>query len=379
MFESATEKSGLTIDVRNPRTILHDRRKCATEHTCIRVCRSDQEYEAWDRYVFDLPGAHYFQTYGWLKSYEPMGFTPHVLVYEVDSMICGGVAFLTAKVPLLPWRIAIIPHGPLPSDSSAPSWHALMRRLDEICLEQHVIYAQLYPHELTEKSALLLRLEESGFTRPAMFTAHRFSSTPVTVDLIGKTEEDMLMSFRPKTRQYVRRALSSECVVRTNVDPIVFDKIYALFVEHGELMGYHPRPYGSLRAAWEWFAPKEWATFIQVWRGETLVGAILLVFTGRTAYYLAGAVRRGFTEYRPAELMHWHAIREAIKRQVDTYDLVNVGTAGVAQFKQGFRPEYQSWHDPRTKVYRPVPASVLSAADHYLRPFLRGLARRRAN
>ena len=345
----------------------------------IRLCRTDAEHEAWDQYLYNYPGAHYFQSYGWLKSYEAMGFTAQVLVYEEDGDVRGGVAFLTAKLPLVPWRIFLIPHGPIPSDPEVPSWEPLMKRLDETCREQGAVYAQLYPHELSDKCIVMRRLKELGFTSPPMFTGHRFSSTPVLIDLSERSEEDILMSFRQKTRQYVRKALSSKCTVSTEVSPICFDKVYALLSEHGDLMGYSPRPYASLRASWEWFARKGNALLVQAWRDEVLVGAIFLIFTGRTAYYLAGAVRRGFAEYRPAELLHWRAICEAIQRKMDTYDLVNVGTAGVAQFKAGFRPEYRSWHEPTAKIYRPTIARMMRLADRFCRPLLRGVARYFAN
>lgn len=347
--------------------------------TTIRPCLTEEEYAAWDRFVYDFPGAHYFQTYGWLQSYEPMGFKPHVLVYEIDGVIRGGVAFLSVKIPLLPWRIFIIPHGPLPANPDAPGWMPLMQRLDEICREQKALYAQLYPHELSERSVLLSQLNEFGFTGPAIFSSHRFSTKPVIIDLAGKTEEHILMSFRPRTRQYIRKALTSNFVMRTQVDEVIFDKIYDLFLENGKLKGYIPRPYTSLRAAWEWFAPKGGASLIQAYRDETLVGAILLLFTGRTAYYLAGAVRREFSEYRPAEFLHWHGIREAMTRQLSTYDFVNMGTTGVEQFKSGFRPVVQTWHNPRTKLYHPLLAQATSVLDRFFRPVIRGLGRYRAS
>jgi lipid II:glycine glycyltransferase (peptidoglycan interpeptide bridge formation enzyme) len=343
----------------------------------VRACNTDEDYGAWDRFVANFPRAHYFQTYGWLKSYEPMGFTPHLLVCEADGMITGGVAFLSAKIPLLPWQIVIIPHGPLPAHPDAPSWLPLMQRLDAICRQRNVIYAQLYPHELSGQRVLLPCLEELGFTSSAMLTCHQFSSTPLTIDLVGKTEQDLLSSFRARTRTYVRRALSSQLMLRTEVDPLIFDKIYELFLENSRLKCYQPRPYASLRMAWDWFAPKEWATILQAWHDETLAGAILLIFTGRTAYYVAGAVRRGYAEQRPAEFMHWHGIIKAIERQLEAYDLGNFGTTGVEQFKRGFRSEHRVWHDPRTKLYSPVMSRLASTADRHLGPLLRGLARRR--
>jgi lipid II:glycine glycyltransferase (peptidoglycan interpeptide bridge formation enzyme) len=345
----------------------------------IRECRTDEEYVAWDRFVYDFPGAHYFQTYGWLKSYVPMGLAPRVLVFEVDGRIVGGVAFLTAKLPMLPYTVFIVPHGPLPSHPDAPGWLPLMERLDLICRNSHAIYAQVYPHERSEASVLLPKLEELGFAAPALFTSHDFTSVPVIVELEGKTEEEVLKSFRKRTTRYIREALRSDLTLRTDMPPGLFDRIYALLMEHAQSRGFQARPYSSLRAVWEWFSRSGWATFIQAWHGDTLVGANLVVFTGRTAYYLQGAVRRDYAEQRPAEFVHWHTIRKALELRLAQYDLVNLVPAGVEQFKRGFSPTCGSWHRPRTKIYRPMTAHAVRVAEHYLRPIIRQLARIRAN
>jgi hypothetical protein len=119
--------------------------------------------------------------------------------------------------------------------------------------------------------------------------------------------------------------------------------------------------------------------FVQAWSGDTLVGANLAIFTGRIAYYIHGAVRRDFADKRPAEFLHWHTIRMAIQMGLDKYDLVNVGgLPGVDQFKRGFRPEYRSWHEPRTKIYYPGVAKIAGQAERSLRPLLRALGRYRA-
>ncbi|SLM49965.1 protein of unknown function [Nitrospira japonica] len=345
----------------------------------VRLCASEKDFAAWDRYVFDLPGAHFFQTYGWLHSYQSMGFTPHVLVCEINGVIRAGVGFLVTKLPWLPWRIFIIPHGPLPSIPSLQSWSLLMARLDEICVESRAIYAQVYPHELTENSVLLSRLHEIGFTDPPMFGSHRFSSTPVTVDLAGKSEAEVLMTFRPRTRQYIRKSLSSEFELRTTADEATFHKVYELVAQQAMQKGYSARPYASMRSTWEWFAPKGGVSLMQAWWKDTLVGAIYILYTGQTAYYLAGAFRREFSERRPAEFLHWHAILEAMKRRVATYDLVNTVSSGVEQFKRGFRPMEQSWHAPRTKVYRPFLARATRAAEKVLKPIIRTLVRYQAD
>lgn len=342
----------------------------------VRLCSSEEDYLAWDRFLFSFAGAHYFQTYGWLKSYQPMGLIAQILIHSVDGKITGGVAFLSAKIPLLPYRIVIIPHGPLPSDTNAPSWLPLMQRLDEICRESKAIYAQIYPQERIGESVLISRLAELGFTSPELFTSHRFSTLPVTLDLVGKTEEELLRTFRKRTISYVREAIRSDLEFRTAVDGQIFDKVYQLFKEHGESRGFRPRPYASLRLAWEWLSANGWATLVQAWHGDTLVGAGFVILTGRTAYYVHGAVRRGeFANRRPAEFLHWHTIRTAIQLGLDTYDLVNFGNSGVEQFKRGFRPEVRPWHEPRTRIYYPRIAKRTAAIEQSFRPLLRGFAR----
>jgi lipid II:glycine glycyltransferase (peptidoglycan interpeptide bridge formation enzyme) len=349
-----------------------------TQDEGVRLCHGESDYVAWDRFLEHASGAHYFQTYGWLKSYECFGLTAHVLRYEVNGVIVGGVGFLSAKSPLLPFRIFIVPHGPVPSDPNSPSWMPLMEGLDRLCRDNHTIYTQIYPHALSNETFILTSLKELGYTSPGLFTAHRFSSTPLIIEIAGKNEESVLMSFRNTTRYHIRRASKSDLQIRTEVNQKIFDEIYRLIEENGRLNGYEPRPYSSLRAAWDWFNPKGCATFIQAWRENALAGAVLLLFVGRTAYYLMGATRREFAGQYPSEFMHWHGIREAIKRNMERYDMVNIVSPTVEQFKRGFRPRYESWHEPRTKLYLPRTANLLKCVDRYLRPIIRELARRRA-
>lgn len=345
----------------------------------IWLCQTNEDYSNWDRYVVGVPGAHYYQTYGWLKSYEPMGFSPQVLVYEEEGRIAGGAAILSAKIPFLPWRVFVLPHGPLPADPAAPSWAALMQRFDRMAREQRAICATIYPHEFFGGTTIVPRIEELGFTDPMMLTAHRFSNTPVRVDLPHTTENELLLSFRPRTRQYIKKAQSGDLTIRSTVDAKTFDSIYAVFVEHGKLKGYRPRPYASLKSAWEWFAPRGEAFLYQAWLGDALVGAIFVIHTGQTAHYITGAVRREHSDHRPAELLHWHAMCEARRVGMTAYDFTSMGDRGGTQFKMGFRPVCRSWQRPRTKVYRPVTAHLMKLADQYGGPLLRWVARHRAN
>ena len=178
--------------------------------------------------------------------------------------------------------------------------------------------------------------------------------------------------------RYIRESLRSELSLRTGDTASLFDQVWELISEHAASRGFQPRPYRSLRASWDWFSARGWSEMIQAWHGETLVGANMAVYTGRTAYYLQGAVRRDYSDHRPAEFLHWHTIRRARELGMSHYDLVNLFPAGVEQFKQGFKPTCLTWHPPRAKLYRPLAARALQASERYLRPLIRRIARTRA-
>ena len=71
----------------------------------IRIATTDEDYIAWDQFLYNFSGAHYFQTYGWLRSYQPIGLTPHLLLHEVDNAITGSAFPILARARLAACRM----------------------------------------------------------------------------------------------------------------------------------------------------------------------------------------------------------------------------------------------------------------------------------
>lgn len=343
------------------------------------ICRSPADLDCWDEFVVGLPGAHYFQLYGWLSSYEAMGFRCEVMVQRAGDRITGGAAFASIGLPLGLGRIFVLPHGPILGDPDPGSWDALMSSLDEHFRESGAVLVQAWPHVLRDDGGGLRAWLDTGFAAPPFLRSHRFSSTLLGVDLAGRTDDDILGGFRHETRQHYRRAVKRGLEVRLGRSQEDLRALYELLQAAGRHHGYRPRPYRSLALAFERLVLKGRGFLVQVWKGSELAGAAMVLFAGRIATCYTSAVRRDLRWFCPAEFMQVSAMLLARDRGMEVYDLMNWTSDGVADFKRGFRPWERQWARPCTKVYRPRLARLVSWAEGRARPQLRQIARWRAS
>src|SRR5262245_54074486 len=172
----------------------------------VKLCQTPEDYEAWDDFVLSHRGAHYSQLYGWLSSYEAMGFDCNVMVSTRGGRVVAGAAFVSIKVPLLSSRIFILPHAPLCDAMDDASWFAVMDALDQEFRRQRAIYAQTWPHVARTDLAALEKYVVAGYVGPQLFRAHSFSSTFLGIRLQGRDEEEILGGFRQETRYHLKKS-----------------------------------------------------------------------------------------------------------------------------------------------------------------------------
>ncbi len=100
---------------------------------------------------------------------------------------------------------------------------------------------------------------------------------------------------------------------------------------------------------------------VRLWlvrKSEVVVGGILVLYHHRHAVYWHGAFVGAFFEYRPSNLVHAEAIRDACERGYQWYDFnPSGGHAGVVRFKHSFHPQVLYFHtaeiagDPLYRLY----------------------------
>jgi lipid II:glycine glycyltransferase (peptidoglycan interpeptide bridge formation enzyme) len=343
------------------------------------LCQTDADLEAWDDFVARVPGANYQQLWGWLSSYEPMGMTCEVMRQSANDRIVGGAAFVSVPMPFGGGRVFVLPHGPIFAEPSRQSWSAFMAALDEHFRRQRAIYVQAWPHVPREDVAGLAPFVDAGYDQPPLFKSHTFTSTLLAVDLAGRTEEDILAGVRSETRQHYRRGGRRGLELRLGRTHDDLRRSHALLEEAGRERGLPARPYQSLARAFDRLIVKDRGLLVQAWKGSDLTGTLVILFAGRIATCFASAIHREYSWFYPMEFMHVSAMLLARERGMDVYDLMNWTTGGIAEFKRGFRPRPTMWTEPRTRVYRPQLARLLSWGEDRLRPLIRRWVRWRTN
>lgn len=345
----------------------------------ISVWEQDEHHEAWDDFMQECPGAHFWQLHGWLSSYKPMGLNSAVITKVEDGEILGGVGFVSYDLPLGTGRIFIVPHGPVCRDPESGVFEEIMEALVDYCRRNRAVYIQAWPHSEIGDEATLDRYVRAGFTGPQLFHSHTFSSIVLAIDIGGQSEEDVLVAMRKKKRYTCRRALASglELCVGDSVE--FLEQCHRVWDETLAFHGTDARPLASYKIVLERLVKKGKGLMVQARKDGEIVGALSMLFAGQTAVYLMGGTRREFSQLFPSEFLHLSAMNLARERGLHTYDFNNWGTPSGAQFKRGFRPTEKAWAQPRSMVLRPMMSRLVVWGEKYAGGFIRKVLRRRAS
>jgi len=165
---------------------------------------------------------------------------------------------------------------------------------------------------------------------------------------IGRPDDDLMASFKPKTRYNIRLALKKGVEVAESDDVATFARLA------GETSARHqiqlaPEPY--YRAVVQLMGADGSARlYLASHDGVPLAGIVVVRFAGR-ATYLFGASTRSGRERMPAYLLHWQAMRDMRDAGDTEYDLWGIPPddrpghplAGLWQFKSGWQGRMVSY------------------------------------
>ena len=178
--------------------------------------RSDWEPAHWNAYVRAHPSATYLQTTAWARVKRSTGWAATNVGADGPPGERFGGLLLTRPIPLLPWRFAYAPRGPLAdewNDTTHLAWAEALRQAaaDGGRLAGTAI-VRMDP-EIEEAEPVRRALEVAGWRRAPDMQPHRTR----IVDL-GDDEDALWSDLRKKWRQYVNKARSNGIAVR-DVDP----------------------------------------------------------------------------------------------------------------------------------------------------------------
>ena len=176
------------------------------------------------------------------------------------------------------------------------------------------------------------------------------------LDIGGRTEEELLGSFKSKCRYNIRLAKRRGVTCKVYGRERLAD-FCRLMEETKDRDGFDMRTEGYFARMMNSLG-EHCRLYLCEYQGQALSGAICVQYGGRTTY-LYGASTSVHREVMPNYLMQWEMIRWAVESGCHTYDFGGVPhwydpdhpNNGVYRFKTGFNGRLEVYAGEFTQVY----------------------------
>jgi len=313
--------------------------------------------QAWDKLIQTLPNAHILQSWEWGKSKIRNGWQPLYAVWEgSQGQLQAAALVLSRKTQLLPGlKIEVLysPKGPLLDWSNQALATQVLADLENLACSRKAVFIKMDPdvvlgwgvpgesesRDNPTGQAIQALLEQRGWG----FSGDQiqFRNT-VCIDL-QRSEEEILASFKQKTRYNIRLAeRKGVCVREAEEDELPL--LYRMYAETAVRDGFVIRR--------ETYYTDLWREFIQAGMAKALlaevenqpVGGLVLFYFAGVSRFMFGMSTEIARERMPNYLLQWEAIRLSKALGCHTYDMWGAPDNfdesdplwGVYRFKEGF-------------------------------------------
>ena len=344
-----------------------------TEPPAVRELTGAADHAAWNAFVGRVPEGDVLQSWEW-GGVKGADWTPIRLGLFRGERLIGGVALLRRKLPLVgPFFYA--PRGPLLDDwADEAALTALLGAIRDRAAKDGAAFLKIDPAVPVERTDVTALLTRHGFAPPPDFDVQGFGGTQprcvMQLDLAGRTEADLLASFKPQVRRNIKLATEKHGVEvvtdLTRDDLVVFNDLMQVT---GARNGFRPRPLSYFQALWDHLVPAGMAKlFMTRYQGHILSGALCFLI-GDKAWYVYGESSNEHRNVMPNYAMQWGMIRWAREAGCAWYDFRGVSPRrrqegesaaevekedhlqGLNRFKEGFGTRYVEYVGEFDLVY----------------------------
>ena len=291
----------------------------------------------WDDYVRRHPRGTYLQTTAWARVKRATGWSATHVGVDGSAGSRFGAQVLWRPIPMLPWRFAYAPRGPLAdewTEDTHGAWAEALRgaardggRLAGAAL------LRMDP-EIEDAAAITSALQAAGWRR-----AHDMQPRRTRIVDLVEDEDALLSGLRKKWRQYVNKARSNGVTVR-DVDPATepdaFDRFHAVMREVSKRTALPLRSSAAFHEVWAAFAPTGESRLLFAEHEGEVQAVLLLVRCGGAVVEPYGGMTDAGAESRANYLLKWEAIRTSREQGATSYDMWGLIGTGIDHFKAGF-------------------------------------------
>jgi lipid II:glycine glycyltransferase (peptidoglycan interpeptide bridge formation enzyme) len=337
--------------------------------------------DSFDDFVRSNERATYLQMASWARVKAATGWSS---VLVGDAAEAGGqrtrlgARVLTRPMPVLPWRFAYAPRGPMAEPWTARSlleWSMRLRlaaaagplaRTAIVRMDPEIEAGYRLPLDLGGDAtpatvAIEELLEETGWRR-----AHDMQPRRTRIVDLAPDEATLWSDLRKKWRQYVNKARSGGVVVRDvdpRAEPDAFDTFYAVMREVSKRTALPLRSAATFRAVWDAYAPRGESRLLFAEAEGEVQAVLLTVRCGTRVVEPYGGMTSAGAESRANYLLKWEAIRSSREQGATSYDMWGLIGSGIDHFKAGFGGHEVEYVGAWDYAVSPVGAAAFRAAE----------------
>jgi len=315
----------------------------------------------YDAFVKGHAAGGFMQTIEWGNLKKKNGWNYEIVVTRDEAgKINGSMLILIKKTPFLSSAYLYCPRGPVCDFKDKETLGKLFSEADKVVKKYKGCALKVDPYVLADDEETVEMIKSFGFDfiphAPDLTSAQTRYNYMLT-DIAGKTEEEVFMSFKQKTRYNVRVAQKHgvECKI---CGEEALDDFYHLMKITGERDGFTVRPKQYFREMIQELG--DWCRlYMCYYEGKAVSGAITTQCAGKTCY-VYGASDNAYRNVMPNYLMQWEMIKWAIEGGCYQYDFQGIcfwydenhPMYGVYRFKKGFNGEIVEFAGDFDKTYR---------------------------
>ncbi len=339
----------------------------------VRELTGPSNHAAWNQFVGRLPEGDVLQAWEWGAVKSP-DWTPVRLGLFHGEALVGGASLLRRKLPLV-GNFFYAPRGPLLEDwTDETALTTLLKAIRRRASDDHAAFLKIDPAVPIERTEVTALLAKHGFAPPTDFDVQGFGGTQprcvMQLDLAGRSEAELLASFKPTTRRNIKLAFEKHGVEMvenpSRDDLLVFNDLMQVT---GARNGFRPRPLSYFQTLWDHLVSAGLAKlFLTRYQGQILSGAMCFII-GDKAWYVYGDSSNEHRNVMPTYAMQWAMIRWARDAGCSWYDFRGVSPRrrlegesaadvekedhlqGLNRFKEGFGTRYVEYIGEFDLVY----------------------------
>lgn len=310
--------------------------------------------QEWQNFIDKHPEAHILQTPTWGELKSHYGWTPRFI--QLGNL---GAMILFRRLPL-GLSIAYVPRGLV----GEGDWQAFWPEVDALCRREKAIFLRVEPDIWEPVTADFVAQNLPEFTATAQTVQ---PPRTILIDLT-RSDDDLLMDMKSKTRYNIRLAERKDVVVSASDDIETFHRMM-LTTGSRDAFGVHSLDY--YQRAYELFAPLGACVLLMALFQEQPLAGMMAFAHGDTAWYFYGASTNVERNRMPTYLLQWEAMQWAKRKGCKVYDLWGIpdqsedvlentfldrsdGLWGVYRFKRGFGGEIKRTIGTWDRIYQPV-------------------------